>query len=80
MKGIIYELRYERTFMNVADTDITRIMYNKKETAIRALKKNGQRVKLFLLKTHLRLINQTTQTFRHFILKTEREIQLPQRY
>ena len=39
MKGIIYELHYERTFMNVADTDITRIMYNKKETAIRALKK-----------------------------------------
>lgn len=39
MKGIIYELRYERTFMNVADTDMTRIMYNKKETAIRALKK-----------------------------------------
>lgn len=38
MKGIIYELCYERTFMDVADTEIIRSLYDKKEDAIRALK------------------------------------------
>lgn len=42
MKGKIYKiyyLRWERTFMDVADTDRTRLVYDKKEDAIRALKK-----------------------------------------
>lgn len=39
MKGKIYELRCERTFMDVADTEIIRSLYDKKEDAIRALKK-----------------------------------------
>lgn len=39
MKRVIYELYYERRFMDVAPTDRVRTMYGKKEDAIRTLKK-----------------------------------------
>lgn len=39
MKEKIYELRCERTFMDVAEPVMYNVLYDKKEDAIRALKK-----------------------------------------